>query len=155
MGTVITEEQAMLIEGRVNDALAAGASLLLGNIRRGALYAPTIVDHVQANMELAARETFGPVASILRIKGLDEAVSIIRQGGYRLACAIATRDPEKAAHLHNAAAVGQFSWNGPPGYRTEEAPFGGFGDSGNGEKEGIILTTRSYRRVRTFYDHNV
>ena len=39
------------------------------------------------------------------------------------------------------------------GYRTEIAPFGGFGDSGSGEKEGILLAAKSMRRIRTFYKH--
>ena len=52
-----------------------------------------------------------------------------------------------------AIRVGQFSWNGPPGYRTETAPFGGFGDSGNGDKEGIVHATRAHLHLRTFYRH--
>ena len=83
------------------------------------------------------------------------AIEIIKSGQFRLAGAIATRDREKALRLQNSICTGQFSWNGPPGYRTEEAPFGGFGDSGNGEKEGVIMTVRSMRRIRTFYEHRM
>lgn len=153
VGTVINERQAMLIERRVNDALARGARLVCGNRRQGALYSPTIVDKVAPADELAAKETFGPVASVIPVQGLDEAIDIIRAGRYRLAAAIATCDRANADRLQEEIAVGQFSWNGPPGYRTEDAPFGGFGESGNGVKEGIIMSTRAFRRVRTFYQH--
>ena len=153
MGTVISQDQAILIEKRVNQAVAEGASILLGNIRDGALLSPTVVDRVCSTSSLVAKETFGPVASIMRIKDLDEAIQLIRQSPFRLAGAIATTDINIANQLHNAISVGQFSLNGPPGYRTEEAPFGGFGDSGNGEKEGVVMMTRAMRRLRTFYNH--
>ena len=72
---------------------------------------------------------------------------------HRLAGAIATRSEEAARAYAAAVRVGQLSWNGPPGYRTESAPFGGFGDSGNGEKEGIVHATRAMLHLRTFYRH--
>ena len=64
-----------------------------------------------------------------------------------------TRSEAIARKVSNALKVGQFSWNGMPGYRTEAAPFGGFGDSGSGEKEGVVLATHGMRRIRTFYRH--
>ena len=48
---------------------------------------------------------------------------------------------------------GQFSWNGVPGYRTEAAPFGGFGLSGNGSKRGVVETIEAMLNKRTFYEH--
>ena len=65
----------------------------------------------------------------------------------RLAGAIATASADTARRFADAVRVGQLSWNGPPGYRTESAPFGGFGDSGNGEKEGIVHATRRFLAV--------
>ena len=153
LGTVISEEAAMLIEKRVDGALADGAKLLLGPHRTGALYPPTVLDRVMPNMEVVRCETFGPVAPIIRVRSLEECIKIVRSGGYRLAGAIATVSAETAHRYASAIRVGQFSWNGPPGYRTESAPFGGFGDSGNGKKEGIIAATRSMLRLRTFYSH--
>ena len=153
MGTVISEKQAATIQSRVDNAIREGADNLIGNIREGALYSPTIVDHVSPESELVARETFGPVASIIRISDLDEAIDIINASNFRLAGAISTTSRDSAVRLHDSIQVGQFSWNGPPGYRTEEAPFGGFGDSGNGEKEGVVMMTRAMRRIRTVYEH--
>ena len=83
----------------------------------------------------------------------DEALSVAKQTNYRLAGAIVTTDKEKAKRAIAELKVGQFSVNGPPGYRTEAAPFGGFGDSGNGEKEGVILAAYGMRRIRTSYEH--
>ena len=153
MGTVIDEESAVNIERRINAAIKSGATLLYGGKRNGAQLSPTILDNVTLSMELVALETFGPVCSIIRVTSFEEALSIAKQTNYRLAGAIITTDKEKSIRAATELKVGQFSINGPPGYRTEAAPFGGFGDSGNGEKEGVILAAHGMRRIRTLYEH--
>lgn len=153
MGTVIDEEAAKNIENRIQSAIISGAKLLLGGSRIGAQLSPTILDNVTLSMNLVALETFGPVCSIIRVVNFDEALSVAKQTNYRLAGAIVTTDKEKAKRAIAELKVGQFSVNGPPGYRTEAAPFGGFGDSGNGEKEGVILAAYGMRRIRTSYEH--
>ncbi|HEY4477421.1 MAG TPA: aldehyde dehydrogenase family protein [Candidatus Paceibacterota bacterium] len=153
MGTVINEEAATRIQDRVEKAVRDGAKLLYGHKRTGALYSPTILDNVSVSSELVSCETFGPVAPIIRAKDLDEAIQIAKNTNYALAGAIATKSRDKAKRVADTLVVGQFSWNGIPGYRTEAAPFGGFKHSGNGEKEGIVLATRAMRRIRTFYEH--
>lgn len=153
MGTVIDQASASAIKGRVDDAVASGAELLYGNMQDGALYSPTLLDKVKPNTELVVKETFGPVAPIIRISGIDEAVEIINSVNFKLASAVVSADSEKALHIANAVQVGQFNWNNSPGFRTEAAPFGGFGDSGNGEKEGVIMAAEGLRKIRTFYEH--
>jgi acyl-CoA reductase-like NAD-dependent aldehyde dehydrogenase len=153
LGPLIDEPAAVAVEERVAGALAGGARLLLGHRRLGALYPPTVLDGVTPGMDLVAQETFGPVAPILRIRSLEEAIAVTRANPRRLAGAIATASEETARCFAAAVKVGQLSWNGPPGYRTESAPFGGFGDSGNGEKEGIVHATRALLNLRTFWTH--
>lgn len=153
MGTVIDEQAAYNIKQRIDLAVASGAILLYGGEMRGALLHPTILDNVDLSMELVSQETFGPVCSIIRVDNFEEALSIAKKTNYKLAGAIVTIDEEKAEKASNELKVGQFSVNGPPGYRTEAAPFGGFGDSGNGEKEGVILAAHGMRRIRTVYQH--
>ncbi len=153
MGTVINEYAAKEIQRRVDAAIKEGAKLIYGNIREGALYSPTLLDNVNPKSELVVKETFGPVAPIIRISNEDEAINIINSVCYKLAAGVMTRSREKAEKIAKAIKVGQFNWNNNPGYRTEQAPFGGFGDSGNGEKEGVILAAEGMRRIRTFYEH--
>ncbi len=76
IGTVIDERAAITIEQRVQDAVAAGARLLYGGQRDGAQLTPAVLDHVRPEMELVAKETFGPVAPIIRVSGLDEAIAV-------------------------------------------------------------------------------
>src|ERR1700726_3699537 len=68
MGTVIDEPAARSFEARVNEAVAGGARLLYGNIRAGALYSPTVLDRVDAEMALVRHETFGPVSPVIRFQ---------------------------------------------------------------------------------------
>ncbi|MDH3709176.1 MAG: aldehyde dehydrogenase family protein, partial [Cyclobacteriaceae bacterium] len=84
MGTVIHEQAAIDMEHRVNHALQQGAKCLIGNQREGAVFAPTVLDHVQNSYEIVAKETFGPVAPILRFKTLDEAITIANDTPYGL-----------------------------------------------------------------------
>ncbi|NQS88574.1 aldehyde dehydrogenase family protein [Patescibacteria group bacterium] len=155
MGTVITEDAAKIIEKRVNDAICDGADLKIGNFRNGALYSPTVLDKVKITSDLVSKETFGPVCSVIRTKDIDGAIKLANLTNYRLAGAVMTKSRGIAEKVSNSLIVGQFNWNGIPGYRTEAAPFGGFKDSGNGEKEGVILMARSMRRMRTFYEHRM
>ena len=153
MGTVIDEDSAKMIEERINNAISQGASLLYGGNRNRALLSPTVLDNVDLSMELVAKETFGPVCSVIRALDFENALSLAKNTKYKLAGAIVTSDGIKAKRASEELKVGQFNINGPPGYRTEAAPFGGFGDSGNGEKEGVILAAQGMRRIRTTYDH--
>ena len=151
LGSLIDSDSAEIIKSRVDDALNKGAKLLYGNIVDGALYSPTIIDHVKHDMSLVIEETFGPIAPIIRVNSIDECIKIVNSSDFGLAGAICTNSFKTAKFYFDNIVVGQFSWNGPPGYRTENAPFGGYGCSGNGEKEGIIHATRGLTRLRTFY----
>ena len=66
------------------------ARLLIENKIDGAIYSPTILSNVDINSELVVRETFGPVASIIKIKNLDDAISYIKNDRFGLASGIAT-----------------------------------------------------------------
>ncbi len=90
MGTVIDEAAAKSFETRVNEAVAHGARLLHGNVRHGALYSPTLVDHVTPEMPLVKYETFGPVSPVIRFKTIDDAIRIANGTDYGLSSAVCT-----------------------------------------------------------------
>ena len=90
MGTVIDEPAAKRFEAVVNDAVAQGAKLLAGNLRRGALYSPTVLDHVRPEMTVVREETFGPVSPVIRFKDLDEAIAIANGTAYGLSSSLCT-----------------------------------------------------------------
>ena len=150
MGTVIDEAAAMLFEGRVNEAVAQGAKLLVGNQRLGALYAPTVLDRVNPQMTVAMQETFGPVSPIIRFKNIDEAIAISNGTAYGLSSAVCTNRLDYITRLVSELQVGSVNVREVPGYRLELTPFGGIKDSGLGYKEGVQEAIKSFTNIKTY-----
>ncbi|HSQ10247.1 MAG TPA: phosphonoacetaldehyde dehydrogenase [Burkholderiaceae bacterium] len=150
MGTVIDEPAAVEFERRVNDAMDAGARLLLGNERRGALYAPTVLDHVQPSMRLVKEETFGPVSPVIRFTSLDEAIAVANSTAYGLSSSVCTNRLDVITRCIAELNVGTVNVREVPGYRLELTPFGGIKDSGLGYKEGVQEAMKSFTNVKTY-----
>ena len=150
MGTVIDEAAARLFEGRVNEAIAQGARLLCGNIRAGALYAPTVLDNVSPQMTVMREETFGPVSPIIRFDTLDEAIAIVNGTAYGLSSGVCTNRLDVITRLVNELHVGSVNVREVPGYRLELTPFGGIKDSGLGYKEGVQEAMKSFTNLKTY-----
>lgn len=150
MGTVIDEPAAKLFEARVNDAVAQGAKLLVGNERRGALYAPTVVDRVRPEMLLVKEETFGPVSPIIRFKDIDEAIRISNGTAYGLSSGVCTNRLDYITRFVSELEVGSVNVREVPGYRLELTPFGGIKDSGLGYKEGVQEAIKSFTNIKTY-----
>lgn len=150
MGTVITEEAATLMEARVGDAIARGAVCLAGNHRQGALFAPTVLDHVRNDFEVVARETFGPVAPIIRFNTLDEAIAIANDTDYGLTGGVVSNHWPSIQRVITELETGTVNVNEAPSYRLEWTPFGGVKDSGLGYKEGVIEAMKGYTYVKTY-----
>jgi acyl-CoA reductase-like NAD-dependent aldehyde dehydrogenase len=150
MGTVIDAEAAELMERRVNAAVAAGARLLWGNKRAGALYAPTVVDHVRPEMELVRLETFGPVSPVIRFRDLEDAIRISNSTAYGLSSGVCTNRLDWITRFVSELEVGTVNVWEVPGYRIESSPFGGVKDSGLGIKEGVIEAMKSFTNVKTY-----
>jgi acyl-CoA reductase-like NAD-dependent aldehyde dehydrogenase len=150
MGTVIDEAAAMTFEARVNEAVAHGARLLHGNLRRGALYSPTLVDRVTPDMPLVKYETFGPVSPIIRFSDIDEAIRISNGTDYALSSAVCTNRLDYITRFVSELVVGSVNVREVPGYRLELTPFGGIKDSGLGYKEGVQEAMKSFTNVKTY-----
>ena len=150
MGTVIDEPAAMLFESRVNEAVAQGAKLLVGNKREGALYSPTVVDRVDPKMTLVMQETFGPVSPVIRFRDIDEAIRISNGTAYGLSSAVCTNRLDYINRFVAELNVGTVNVREVPGYRLELTPFGGIKDSGLGYKEGVQEAIKSFTNLKTF-----
>lgn len=150
MGTVIDEAAARLFESRVNEAMAQGAQLLCGNERSGALYSPTVLDHVKPDMTLVREETFGPVSPVIRFNDLDEAIQIVNSTAYGLSSSVCTNRLDVITRLVNELHVGSVNVREVPGYRLELTPFGGIKDSGLGYKEGVLEAMKSFTNIKTY-----
>jgi len=150
VGTVINEKSAKLFEARVNDAVKNGAKLICGNNRDGALFPPTLVDHVPSNCELVVEETFGPAIPVIRCKDIDEVIQIANSTAFGLSSGVCTNRMDDITRFINELETGTVNIWEVPGYRIEMSPFGGIKDSGLGYKEGVIEAMKSYTNMKTF-----
>jgi putative phosphonoacetaldehyde dehydrogenase len=150
LGTVIHERAAQTFERRVNEAVAKGATLLYGNIRKGALYSPTVVDRVPFDCELVREETFGPVVPMIRVKDIADAIRISNSTAYGLSSGVCTQRLDYITRFISELDVGTVNVWEVPGYRIEMSPFGGIKDSGLGYKEGVWEAMKSFTNVRTY-----
>jgi len=150
MGTVIDESAARLFEARVDEAVAQGARLLVGNQRDGALYAPTVLDRVRPEMTLVREETFGPVSPIMTFADVDEAIRISNGTAYGLSSSVCTNRLDHIARFVAELDVGTVNVREVPGYRLELTPFGGIKDSGLGYKEGVQEAIKSFTNLKTY-----
>ena len=150
MGTVIDEAAAIQFETVVNEAIAAGAKLRYGNIRRGALYSPTVLDHVDPDMTVARQETFGPVSPVIRFKDIEEAIRISNGTAYGLSSSVCTNRLDYITRFVRELKVGSVNVREVPGYRLELTPFGGIKDSGLGYKEGVLEAMKSFTNTKTY-----
>ena len=150
MGTVIDEAAAMMFERRVDEAVARGAQVRTGHVRRGALYAPTVVDRVRSEMPLVKEETFGPVSPVIRFGSIDEAIAIANSTAYGLSSSVCTNRLDYITRCVADLQVGTVNVREVPGYRLELTPFGGIKDSGLGYKEGVLEAMKSFTNVKTY-----
>jgi len=150
VGTVIDEASAIHLETVVKKAVAAGAKVLVGGQRQGALLAPTVISNVPRDCEMVVCESFGPLAPVLTVRDLDDAIALANSTAYGLSSGVVTNDMNKAIKAIKSLRCGTVNINEIPGYRIENSPFGGVKDSGLGIKEGVIEAMKCMTTVKTF-----
>ncbi len=136
LSVMIDEEAARRAESWVNEAVGAGARLLCGGVRRGALLEATVLTDVHDEMRVCSEEIFAPVATIQTFKDFDEAVTAANHTRYGLQAGVFTRD---LRHAHRAAQELEFGGvmiNDAPAFRVDNMPYGGVKESGAG-REGV------------------
>lgn len=134
IGPMISESDAIRAERWVREAIDAGARLLYGGQRRGALLYPTILTDVRDDMRVVCEEIFGPVVSVISFRSLDEAVNKVNATPYGIATGIFASDVTKALHAAKRLRVGVVHVNDASSSRVDMMPFGGVKDSGLGRE---------------------
>lgn len=150
VGTVIDEASAIYLETVVKEAVEAGARVLCGGRRRGALLSPTVIDRVPRNSRMVVCESFGPLAPIITVRDLEDAIEVANSTAYGLSSGVVTTSLPRALQAIRGLRCGGVNVNEVPGYRIESSPFGGIKDSGLGIKEGVIEAIKAYSYVKTF-----
>lgn len=147
LGTLISQKAARQVEETVNNAVKDGAEILIGGKRDGAFYEATVIDKVTPQMDLVVNETFGPVAPLIKVKTVDEAIQIANATDYGLQAGVFTENYRNALKCVNEIEAGTVFVNKQSTFRTDNMPFGGFKSSGSG-KEGIKYAVEEMTKTK-------
>jgi acyl-CoA reductase-like NAD-dependent aldehyde dehydrogenase len=132
VGPVIDEGNRDRILAWVKEAVSGGAKLITGGETDDAgLLRPTLLGDVSLDMKVACDEVFGPVVTLARVSGLDEAVEQANGTGYGLQAGIFTSNINKALQATRVLDFGGVTVNEAPTYRADQMPYGGVKESGN------------------------
>lgn len=133
MGPLAKLEFAKTLSSQLEKSLQQGAKIIVGGERENCNFQPTLIDFVDSNNIAFQEETFGPLATITRVKNEIDAVNIANSHRYGLASAIWTEDREKAYHLARKIEAGNVFVNSL--VRSDSRiPFGGIKKSGYGRE---------------------
>ncbi len=136
IGPMISEKEAMRLDGWVQAAVSSGATLLCGGTREGAMLQATLLENVSKGEALCREEAFGPVAILSSFSDFDDALAEVNDSVFGLQAGIFTRDLYKAQKAWDVLDVGGVVIGDVPSWRVDNMPYGGVKDSGLG-REGI------------------
>jgi acyl-CoA reductase-like NAD-dependent aldehyde dehydrogenase len=136
IGPVISEGEAKRLENWINEAVDAGATLLVGGKRDGAMLQATLLENAPKGTNIVEEEAFGPVAVVSRFSDFDDALNTVNESKFGLQAGIFTRDLYKAQKAWDELEVGGVVIGDVPSWRVDNMPYGGVKDSGLG-REGI------------------
>lgn len=132
LGRMISADAARRVQGLIEDAVSKGAVLLAGGQVEADIMQPALLDGIASNMRVYHEETFGPLASVLRVHDADEAFSVANDSEFGLNAAVFSRDEAAATALADRLEYGIVQINGPTVHDDPTMPFGGMKGSGYG-----------------------
>ncbi|MET0613825.1 MAG: aldehyde dehydrogenase family protein [Thermoleophilaceae bacterium] len=139
LGPMVSAPQRAKVEAQLEAAVGAGAEVLVGGDRagfeRGHYLAPTVVTGAPDSTALLREETFGPVAPIVPVDSLDEAIRLANGTRFGLGANVYTRDLETAVRCMREIKAGTV-WINDPLTDNDAGPFGGMKQSGLGRELG-------------------
>jgi glyceraldehyde-3-phosphate dehydrogenase [NAD(P)+] len=149
LGPLISEDAASRVALLVKDAVGKGAKILRGtDTYHNCYFAPTVLDHVPLEADIAWEETFGPVATIIRVKDFNEAVVVANRSRYGLDSCIFTNDMYNGWIAAKLLETGEVTLNDAPAHGVGFFPFGGNKASGMG-REGVGYSIDEMTRLKT------
>ena len=147
IGPMIDVKEAERLEGWIAEACAAGATLLCGGGRSGAMLDATLLENVPRSTQLYTEEAFGPVAFFSTFTDFDAALAEVNDSKFGLQAGVFTRDLFKMMKAWDRLEVGGVVINDVPSYRVDNMPYGGVKDSGLG-REGIRFAMEDMTEIR-------
>jgi len=148
VGPMITEADAVRLHGWIEEARKAGARVLCGGHRRGAVLDATLLENVPAHLPICAQEAFGPVAVLTPYSTFGEALALANASTFGLQAGIFTRDLYHVQQAWDELEVGGVVVGDVPSFRADNQPYGGVKDSGLG-REGVRFAIEDMTEIRS------
>ncbi|MCL2802480.1 MAG: aldehyde dehydrogenase family protein [Micrococcales bacterium] len=148
VGPLIAEADATEVESAIGQLVAEGAKLVAGGARQGAFVTPAVLVDVPPASPTMAEEVFGPVAPLVKVDSLEQAIDLANDSPYGLQAAIFTQDINRALKAATRLKAGSVMINGTTALRAENLPFGGPGETG-GYREGLHDTVLDFTQQKT------
>jgi len=136
LGPLSTEAALVQLVKQVDEAIAHGATLVLGGKRMdsaGAFMQPTILTDISPDNPAYREEFFGPVALFFRVKDEDAAIALANDSDYGLGGSVFTQDIERGKRVASRIDTGMVFVNHPT-WTAADLPFGGIKNSGYGRE---------------------
>ena len=155
MGPLNNEPVAAKMDEHVADALERGASVVTGGARADGFatslyWQPTVLTDVPADARVAVEETFGPIAPVVAIDSLDDAIAQANASPYGLLAAIFTADLQAGLEFADRVRTGWVNINESSNYWEAHLPFGGRAGSDSGiGKVGGAHVMHSFTELQT------
>lgn len=147
IGPLITLRDAERAESWVQEAVQAGASLLYGGTRDGALMQPAVLTQTTRDMKVSCEEVFAPVVTLSPYQTWDDAIATINDSEYGLQAGIFTNDMKRIMDAWDRIDVGGLQVNSVSTFRVDHMPYGGIKASGFG-REGVKYTIDEMTEIR-------
>jgi len=158
VGPCVSAAQRDSVHAYVEIGKKEGAQCVLGGsfyeegaAKKGYFYRPTVFTGVTPKMRIAKEEIFGPVLSVLKVKGADEAIAVLNDTPYGLSSSLYTRDVNVAFKAIEEIDAGITYINGPTIGAEVHLPFGGVKDTGNGHREGSFTVFDIFTEWKSVY----
>jgi succinate-semialdehyde dehydrogenase/glutarate-semialdehyde dehydrogenase len=152
LGPLANADAVTSLDADVKKSVAAGARLLTGGYplkRPGNFYAPTVLTDIPKDSPAYSEEFFGPVASIFRVKTVDQAIQIANDNRFGLGASAWTNDPVETERFINELDAGMVFVNKMVA-SDPRVPFGGVKYSGHG-RELSVHGIREFVNIKTVW----
>ncbi len=147
IGPMISDKEAARLEKWTHDAVAAGATLLCGGKRDGAMLEPTVLENAPSACAVNCEEAFGPLAVLYKFNDFDAVIKAVNDSPFGLQAGVFTRDIYKMQKAWDLLEVGGVVIGDIPSWRVDHMPYGGVKDSGLG-REGIRFAIEDMTEIR-------
>ena len=147
LGPMVDEGAAQRTQRWVDEAVAAGAKVLLGGRADGSFFPPTVLVDAPVACQVCSSEAFAPLVVAFRFTDFEDAVHSVNDSAFGLQCGVFTNDLANAWHGFEELVVGGVVVNDIPTYRVDHMPYGGVKDSGLG-REGIRFAIEDMTEIR-------